>query len=180
MTPLTGSSNPQTGGIPSSYFFFKISLPDLASKERKFEYIAVYLEWRPKQVTLFVSTLVLALPMQDTRPNRFTGSINRFFANLSSRTNAWLQDPWRRSSISLVSLLGGFYLANLLPGSIGSLGTAPKFNIAIATLLVVVVEGVSRIVYSQKGRNTITVDIINALKIGGTYSLFLDALHIVR
>ncbi len=118
--------------------------------------------------------------MQDTRPNRFTGSINRFFSTTANRTNLWLQDPWRRSSISLVSLLGGFYLANLLPNSIGLLGTAPKFNIAIATLLVVVVEGVSRIVYSQKGRNTITVDIINALKIGGTYSLFLDALHIVR
>jgi hypothetical protein len=115
--------------------------------------------------------------MQDTRPNRFTSSINRFFSTTSSRTNLWLQDPWRRSSISLVSLLGGFYLANLLPSSVGG---SPKFNIAIATLLLVVVEGVSRIVYSQKGRNTITVDVINALKIGGTYSLFLDALHIVR
>jgi hypothetical protein len=115
--------------------------------------------------------------MQDTRPNRFTNGINRFVANTANRFNLWLQNPWRRSSISLVSLLGGFYLANLLPDSIGQ---SSKFNIAIATLLLVVVEGVSRIVYSQKGRNTITVDIINALKIGGTYSLFLDALHIVR
>ncbi len=115
--------------------------------------------------------------MQNTTPNRLATSINRFFTTSTTRLNLWLQDPWRRSSISLISLLGGFYLANLLPTAIGQ---SSKFNIAIATLLLIVTEGISRIVYSQKGRNTITVDIINALKMGGCYSLFLDALHITR
>jgi Protein of unknown function (DUF565) len=112
--------------------------------------------------------------MQDTQINRF----NRFTHSIAIRTLQWLQNPWRRSFFMLIGLLGGFYLGN----SISALsGQTAKLDVSIAAFMIVVTEGISRLVYGSKSKTpALTGDIINALKIGVTYSLFLDALKLGR
>jgi hypothetical protein len=102
--------------------------------------------------------------MQDTRLTRLTNTV-------AKQTTQWLKNPWRRSSLMLISLLGGFFLGSAISTAAGQLG---KLDLSVTTLLVVVTEGISRIVYSSKTRS-MTADIINALKIGMIYSLFLEA-----
>lgn len=104
--------------------------------------------------------------MQDTRLNRFT-------SNISTRFMQWLRNPWRRSSLMLIGLLGGFFLGSVISTTAGQAG---KLDVSISALLVVVTEGISRIVYSNKSKtSSLTGDILNAVKIGTTYSLFLEA-----
>ncbi len=74
----------------------------------------------------------------------------------------------------LMGLLAGFFAGNLISTTL--LQTF-KLNVSLAALLIVVTEGISRLVYGQKSKTpSLTGDILNALKIGVTYSLFLDAL----
>jgi hypothetical protein len=107
--------------------------------------------------------------MQDTRLNRFT-------TDISSRFLQWLRNPWRRSSLMLIALLGGFFLGNAISTTAGQ---TAKLDVSVAALMIVVTEGISRLVYGNKSKTpSLTGDIINALKIGVTYSLFLDALKL--
>ncbi len=104
--------------------------------------------------------------MQDTRLNRFT-------SNISTRFMQWLRNPWRRSTLMLIGLVGGCVLGSMISASAVQ---AAKLNVSIAALLIVVTEGISRIVYSNKSKTpSLTGDIVNAVKIGVTYSLFLEA-----
>ncbi|MBE9032634.1 DUF565 domain-containing protein [filamentous cyanobacterium LEGE 11480] len=104
--------------------------------------------------------------MQDTRLNRLTN-------NVGARFMKWLRSPWRRSSLMLIGLLGGFFLGNVISTTAGQ---AAKLDVSIAALLIVVTEGISRLVYANKSKTpSLTGDIVNAIKIGVTYSLFLEA-----
>ncbi len=73
----------------------------------------------------------------------------------------------------LIGLLGGFFLGNLISTTAGQAG---KLDVSISALLIVVTEGISRIVYGSKSKTpSLTGDIVNSIKIGVTYSLFLEA-----
>jgi hypothetical protein len=116
--------------------------------------------------TLFTAPRFPLFAMQDTRINRLTN-------NISARFLQWLRNPWRRSSLMLIGLLGGFFLGSVISTTAGQ---AAKLDVSIAALLIVVTEGISRIVYSNKSKTpSLTGDIVNAVKIGVTYSLFLEA-----
>lgn len=107
--------------------------------------------------------------MQDTR-------LNRLSTNIATRFMTWLRNPWRRSSLMLIGLLGGFFLGNAISTTAGQ---TAKLDVSVAALLIVVTEGISRLVYGNKGKTpSLTGDIANAVKIGITYSLFLDALKL--
>jgi Protein of unknown function (DUF565) len=104
--------------------------------------------------------------MQDTRINRLT-------SNLTTRFVQWLSNPWRRSSLMLMGLLGGVFLGSMISTTAGQVA---KLNVSVAALLIVVTEGISRLVYGSKSKTPSLVgDILNAVKIGVTYSLFLEA-----
>jgi hypothetical protein len=76
----------------------------------------------------------------------------------------------------LIALLGGFFLGNAISTTAGQ---TAKLDVSVAALMIVVTEGISRLVYGNKSKTpSLTGDIINALKIGVTYSLFLDALKL--
>jgi hypothetical protein len=105
--------------------------------------------------------------MQNTRLNTLvqtvTGQIDQLFRN-----------PWRRISLVLISVLLGFFLGNAISTTAGQ---RAEWDILAAFLLVVVTEITNRIVYGgteQIQRSRVT-ESVNALKIGVTYSLFLDA-----
>jgi hypothetical protein len=76
----------------------------------------------------------------------------------------------------LIGLLGGVFLGTMISTSVGQVA---KLNVSIAALLIIVNEGISRIVYSHKSKTpSLTGDIVNAVKIGVTYSLFLEAFKV--
>ncbi|OCQ92154.1 hypothetical protein BCD67_19600 [Oscillatoriales cyanobacterium USR001] len=105
--------------------------------------------------------------MQNTR-------INILLDTLILRLKIWLQNPWRRTSLSIVSLLFGVFLG----GAISTIaGQTAELDIVGAALLTVLIELVNWIVYRQRSQinRSILIDILNCLKLGLIYGLFLEA-----
>ncbi|ASN78688.1 Ycf20 (chloroplast) [Porphyra umbilicalis] len=91
-----------------------------------------------------------------------------FLNNISSRLYYSLSDL----ASGLISLLLGFFISTSLstiPGQTGDWG------IVAASLIVAGTELVSKIVYSNKEKCVIKINLVNNFKIGITYGLFVDA-----
>jgi hypothetical protein len=116
--------------------------------------------------------------MQNTRLNNL---VNVLLAKLGQ----WLTNPWRRLSLILISFLFGVFLGSAIPTSVGQ---AAEWDIVGAGILLLFTEAVSRFVYGSNQRalqsqetaprRSLLVEVINYLKIGLTYSLFLEAFKI--
>ncbi|PSB24280.1 DUF565 domain-containing protein [Stenomitos frigidus] len=105
--------------------------------------------------------------MQNTR-------LNSLVDVTIERLNGWLSNPWRRSSVLIISLLFGNYLGPAISLVAGQRG---QLDIVVAALLVALMELVSVVVYRRKPQATrsLLLDCLNAIKVGLTYSLFVDA-----
>lgn len=105
--------------------------------------------------------------MQNTR-------INRFIDVIGEQLRRWLANPWRRISLLLISLLFGTFLGSAISTIAGQ---SADWDIFAAGLLVLLTELVNRLVYgaSPQVARFLWVDLLNALKIGLTYSLFVEA-----
>nr|NP_053824.1 ORF20 [Porphyra purpurea]P51214.1 RecName: Full=Uncharacterized protein ycf20 [Porphyra purpurea]AAC08100.1 hypothetical chloroplast ORF 20 [Porphyra purpurea] len=91
-----------------------------------------------------------------------------FVQNLSSRLYYSLNEL----TAGLISLLLGFFIStglSTIPGQTGDWG------IIAASLIVAAIELVSKIVYSNKKKYGVRINLLNNLKIGITYGLFVDA-----
>lgn len=116
--------------------------------------------------------------MQNTRLNNL---INGVFAQLSQ----WFINPWRHLSLVIISLLLGVFLGSAIPTTAGQ---AANWDVVAAGVLLLFTEAVSRIVYGSNRRRTpstpgtsgrtLVAEVVNALKIGLTYSLFVEAFKI--
>lgn len=115
--------------------------------------------------------------MQNTRLNNL---VNVLLAQLGQ----WLINPWRRLSLILISLLLGVFLGTAIPTTAGQTG---NWDVVAAGVLVLFTEAVSRIVYGSNRRRVqatevpkrpLLGEVTNALKIGLTYSLFMEAFKI--
>jgi hypothetical protein len=116
--------------------------------------------------------------MQNTRLNNL---VNVGLTQLSQ----WFANPWRYLSLILISLLLGVFLGSAIPTTAGQ---AANWDVVAAGVLLLFTEAVSRIVYggrrqraqSSEGvpRRSLLAEIINALKIGLTYSMFVEAFKI--
>ena len=116
--------------------------------------------------------------MQNTRLNNL---INGFFVQLSQ----WFINPWRHLSLVIISLLLGVFLGSAIPTTAGQ---AAIWDVVAAGVLLLFTEAVSRIVYGSHRRRTpstpgmsgrnLLAEVVNALKIGLTYSLFVEAFKI--
>ncbi|MBF2028271.1 MAG: DUF565 domain-containing protein [Oscillatoriales cyanobacterium C42_A2020_001] len=105
--------------------------------------------------------------MQNTR-------LNTLFDTTVRGLGSWLQNPWRRLSVLIISLLFG----NFLGTAISTIsGQQADLDILVAGILVGVTELVNRIAYgtTQATRRSLPVQMINALKVGLVYSLFVEA-----
>jgi Protein of unknown function (DUF565) len=110
--------------------------------------------------------------MQSTRLNTlFNVNIERLFL--------WANNPWRRTSLSLISLLLGFFLASAISTTFGA---RSEWDIAIAGITVFFTEFISWIFYRAKrqglsdgapGRLALTI--LNSIKIGIIYGMVLEA-----
>ncbi|MEG3895311.1 MULTISPECIES: DUF565 domain-containing protein [unclassified Microcoleus] len=105
--------------------------------------------------------------MQNTRINRLIDVLGEQFAR-------WLSNPWRRISILVISLLFGTFLGTAISTIAGQ---SADWDIIAAGLLVLLTELANRLVYggSRLGAGYLWVEVLNALKIGLTYNLFVEA-----
>ncbi len=104
--------------------------------------------------------------MQNTR-------LNNLFDATNGQLGRWLFNPWRRLSVLTISLLFGFFLGTAVATTAGQ---SANWDIITAAILVALCEIVGRIYYRQGGGGrSFWVEALNALKIGLTYSLFVEA-----
>ncbi|MDD1416933.1 DUF565 domain-containing protein [Dolichospermum sp. ST_con] len=108
--------------------------------------------------------------MQNTRLNNLLDTI---FRSLSQ----WFLNPWRRLSLIVISFLFGFFLGSAVSTTAGQ---KAELDIVVAAFLVLFTEVTSRIFYSRNlfVRQVFWIEILNYLKIGFIYSLFLEALKL--
>ncbi len=119
--------------------------------------------------------------MQNTR-------INNLIDRLAVQSGRWLRNPWRRLSLVVISLLFGFFLGTAVPTTAGQRAT---WDVFAALILILFTEAVSWFVYGSNRRSPAAVEgqpsrasvpmrslltqMLNALKIGLTYGLFVEA-----
>ncbi len=105
--------------------------------------------------------------MQNTRLNNLLDAI-------ALALGQWFFNPWRRFSLLIISLLFGFFLGNAVSTTSGQ---TAEWDVVVAGILVLLTEVASRIFYSrrQEHRRSLWIASLNALKIGLSYSLFLEA-----
>lgn len=95
----------------------------------------------------------------------------------SNQFSRWIFNPWRRLSLVIIGLLFG----NFFGIAISSIaGQAAELDVIISAILLGLVELISWWVYRHPPRqparqNSLFKEVINALKIGLTYSLFVEA-----
>ena len=112
--------------------------------------------------------------MQRTRLNSLVDTIG-------DRLDRLFNNPWRRISLSLISILLGFFMGSAISTTAGQRSV---WDVPAALILLAFVEFVSSLVYgrlsrreqgSLPGRRSLYVDALNLFKIGLIYSLFLEA-----
>ena len=108
--------------------------------------------------------------MQRTRLNTLVEvtqtSFNKTFSN-----------PWRRISLSLISILLGFFIGQSVSITAGQ---EAYWDITVGIFLLIFTETISKIAYGQgkKKERSLGLDILNLFKIGVTYSLYIEALKL--
>lgn len=103
---------------------------------------------------------------------------------LTRQLTLWLVNPWRRLSVTIISLLSGNFFATAVSSTAGQ---AAELDIVITAVLLIFVEGVSWLVYGREprlratgrnnvenGRSPLLFEALNAFKLGLTYGLFVE------
>ncbi|TVQ42654.1 MAG: DUF565 domain-containing protein [Gloeocapsa sp. DLM2.Bin57] len=87
------------------------------------------------------------------------------------RLQTFFSNPWRTISLIFISILLGFFLGIAI---VSTAGQAAFWDVPASAVLLIGTETISRWSYSRKKR-PLWMIIVNVLKIGLTYSLFLQA-----
>jgi Protein of unknown function (DUF565) len=105
--------------------------------------------------------------MQNTR-------LNSLLSAITNLLRQWFFNPWRRFSLLLISWLFGFFLGSAVSTTAGQ---TAEWDVSIAAILVILIEISSRIFYRRNffERQALWLESLNFLKVGFTYSLFLEA-----
>ena len=103
--------------------------------------------------------------------------LSTFVESASNQFGRWVFNPWRRLSLVIIGLLFG----NFFGIAISSIsGQAAELDLVIAAILLGAVVLIRWLVYRSPPqtairRNNLFLEVMNALKIGLTYSLFVEA-----
>lgn len=108
--------------------------------------------------------------MQDTR-------LSTLVDRISGRFVVFLRNPWRRTSLLIIGLLGGNFLATTVSTVAGQ---RADLDVTVALILVLFVEIVSVLVYRSDRRRadeqrSLLLEVLNSIKLGLIYGLFVDA-----
>jgi len=102
--------------------------------------------------------------------------LNNLLVAIAQGLGGWLQNPWRRTSVQLLAVLGGFFAASAL---ITTAGQEAAWDLSMAGILAVGCELASIVVYRQANargdRSPLLLSILNLFKLGLIYGLFLEA-----
>ena len=106
--------------------------------------------------------------------------LNTLVEITGDRLELLFSNPWRRVSLSLISLLLGFFMGSAI---VTTAGQNAVWDIAAAILLFLPTEVISMLVYRrrrpEKGtpltRRPLYLDVLNLFKIGLLYDIFLEA-----
>lgn len=112
--------------------------------------------------------------MQNTR-------LNSLIDVISDQLVRWLQNPWRRISILIISLLSGNFLATVIATTTGQ---TADWDVLIAIILLGLIELTNWLVHGKAERRSPTTNrqprsliivMLNGIKLGLTYGLFVEA-----
>ena len=103
--------------------------------------------------------------------------INILFNLAINKITGFLANPWRNLSLVFIGFLFGFFVAS---GVASLFGQRADWDITVALFCLIFVELISIIVYRRPEKNgqLIGLDILNSLKIGFSYGLFLEAMKL--
>ena len=116
--------------------------------------------------------------MQNTR-------LNTLIDRVGNQFDRWSKNPWRRLSLVIISLLLGNFLASAVATTTGQ---RTDLDIFISLILLAIVESISWLTYGtrfgqrQLGESDVIIvqrpfwiAILNSLKLGLIYGLFVEA-----
>jgi Protein of unknown function (DUF565) len=117
--------------------------------------------------------------MQNTR-------LNTLFNRTTQQFTRWSQNPWRRLSLIIISLLFGNFLASAIATTTGQ---RANLDTILSVTLLITTESISWLVYSQRANNLrrdegnlvvvaprpLWLVMLNSLKLGTIYGLFVEA-----
>ncbi len=105
--------------------------------------------------------------MQQTR-------LNTLLERLGTRIQDQLKNPWRRLATLMIAILFGVFLGLAISSTAGQVG---YLDIIASALVAISAEVISAIFYSDRWqlRQTLFGEVLNALKFGVLYGLFLVA-----
>ncbi|MEM8829994.1 MAG: DUF565 domain-containing protein [Cyanobacteria bacterium P01_G01_bin.19] len=108
--------------------------------------------------------------------------LNTLVEATGDRLELLFSNPWRRTSLSLISILLGFFMGSAL---VTTAGQAAIWDMPVAALVFAFTELISRFVYGRQTRrsdnskvikrSSLYIDVLNLFKVGLIYSLFLEA-----
>ena len=105
--------------------------------------------------------------------------LNSIVTVTGDRLELLFSNPWRRISLSIISILLGFFMGSAI---ITTAGQDAVWDIPAAAILFSFTELISMFVYRRRAtksnlpqRRSLYVDTLNLFKIGLIYSLFLEA-----
>ncbi len=92
----------------------------------------------------------------------------------SQRFSQWVFNPWRRISLTVISLLFGNFFATAISATAGQ---TAEIDILIAAILLVMVEAISWLYHRSRSNNQRAVlpEVLNSFKLGMVYGLFVEA-----
>lgn len=107
--------------------------------------------------------------------------LSLLFNDLGDQLRLWLINPWRRVSLLLIGLLGGYFFGVSIAAVSGQ--AAGQDNL-VALFLVILAEAVSWLVYGRRWRDPemvrripkpLWLDCLNGVKLGAVYALAVEA-----
>ena len=103
--------------------------------------------------------------MQDTR-------LTRLLDGAGDRLTLWFANPWRKLSVQIISLLGGFFMGSAVAAIAGQ---KALLDTTVAGILLVGTEIISWLFYRNRNQKMLLLELINIAKWGFIYCLFLEA-----
>lgn len=107
--------------------------------------------------------------------------LNSLLDSTGDRLEILFNNPWRRISLNLISILTGFFMGSAL---VTTAGQDAVWDVPAAAVVCIFTELISRLVYGRRGRQSadapprrraLYIDVLNLFKVGLIYSLFLEA-----
>ena len=114
-------------------------------------------------------SLAMAPRLQSTRLQTNIGEAN-------GRLERWALNPWRRLSLVVIALLLGFLIGSAVTSVAGVLG---QMDPVAALLVVVICELGVRLRSNQRGTASLLLQLVDMLRIGILYGLFLEAFKLI-